>query len=153
MAYPPGVDFDPARDYPLGERRPELVTTPSGISPDGITLEALRAGSLDPADVRATSETLRRQSAVALAAGREPLAENLLRAAELAAVPEETVLEIYTALRPQRAAAADLESWAERLEHEFAAPLTAAFVREALNVYQLRGMLALDERSRSPAQV
>jgi propanediol dehydratase small subunit len=145
------VDFDPASDYPLGERRPELVTTPSGASSDAITLEALRAGSLDPADVRATSETLRRQAAVALAAGRKPLAENLLRAAELAAVPEETVLEIYTALRPRRTTAADLEAWAERLEHELAAPLTAAFVREALRVYELRGLLVVDERS--PAQV
>ena len=151
MAYAPSVDFDPARDYPLGDKRPDLVTTPSGLHANEVTLEALRAGSLDPGDVRATAETLRRQAAVARAAGREQLAENLLRAAELAGVPEETVLEIYTALRPWRATAAELEAWAERLEDELAAPLTAAFVREALHAYELRGLLAVDERS--PAQV
>jgi propanediol dehydratase small subunit len=151
MAYAPNVDFDPARDYPLGDKRPDLVTTPSGLHANEVTLEALRAGSLDPGDVRATAETLRRQAAVARAAGREQLAENLLRAAELAGVPEETVLEIYTALRPWRATAAELEAWAERLDDELAAPLTAAFVREALHAYELRGLLAVDERS--PAQV
>ena len=151
MAYAQKMDFDPARDYPLGEKRPDIVTTPSGLPADEVTLEALRSGRLDPADVRATAETIRRQAAVAQAAGREQLAENLLRAAELAAVPEQTVLEIYTALRPRRATAAELEAWAERLERELAAPLTAEFVREALHVYELRGLLALDERS--PAQV
>jgi propanediol dehydratase small subunit len=75
----------------------------------------------------------------------------VLRAAELAGVPEETVLELYTALRPRRATAAELAAWAERLERELAAPLTASFVREASHVYELRGLLALDERS--PAQV
>jgi propanediol dehydratase small subunit len=141
------VDFDPTRDYPLGARRPELVTTPSGLRPDEVTLDALRAGSLDPEDVRATAETLRRQAAVALAANRAPLAENLMRAAELAAVPAATVLELYTALRPRRATAAELEAWAERLEGELAAPRTAAFVRGAMGVYERRGLLAIDERS------
>ena len=145
------MDFDPARDYPLGRRRPDLVTTPSGLRQEEVSLDALRAGSLEAEDIRATSETIRRQAAVALAAGRRPLAENLERAAELAGVPAETVLEIYTALRPRRATAAELEAWAERLERDLQAPQTAAFVREALAVYQQRGLLAADERS--PAQI
>jgi propanediol dehydratase small subunit len=151
MAYADTVEFDPTRDYPLGARRPDLVTTPSGLRQADVTLDALRAGKVDGEDVRATAETIERQAAVALAAGRRPLAENLLRAAELAAVPADTVLEIYTALRPRRATAAELGAWAERLEREFAAPRTAAFVREALAVYARRGLLAVDERS--PAQV
>jgi propanediol dehydratase small subunit len=141
------VDFDPARDYPLGRRRPDIVTTPSGLHQDDVTVDALRAGSLEADEIRATSETIRRQAAVALATGRKPLGENLMRASELAAVPAETVLEIYTALRPRRATAAELEAWAERLERDFGAPLTAAFVREALAVYEQRGLLAVDERS------
>jgi propanediol dehydratase small subunit len=145
------MEFDPVRDYPLGAKRPELVRTPSGLHGDEVTLEALRAGRLDPVDVRATAETLRRQAGVALAAGRKTLADNLLRAAELAGVPAETVLELYTALRPRRASAVELEAWAERLERDFAAPVTSAFVREALHVYGLRGLLAADERA--PAQV
>lgn len=151
MAYADVVEFDPTRDYPLGRRRPDLVTTPSGLRQADVTLDALRAGTVDGDDVRATAETIKRQAAVALAAGRMPLAENLLRAAELAAVPADTVLEIYTALRPRRATAAELQAWAERLERELAAPRIATFVREALAVYAQRGLLAVHERS--PAQV
>jgi propanediol dehydratase small subunit len=136
------VAFDPSSDYPLGQRRPDLVETPSGRPLDEVTLAAVLAGGIDSDDVRATPDTLRRQSAVALAAGRAPLAGNLARAAELAAVPPDTILEIYTALRPHRSSASELESWAKRLESEWNAPLTAAFVREAKDVYASRGLLA-----------
>ncbi len=50
-------------------------------------------------------------------------------------------MEIYTALRPHRSTEDELERWAERLEHEFDAPRTAAFVREAKAVYVERGFL------------
>ncbi len=140
------MPFDPSSDYPLGQKRPDLVETPSGRRLDEVTLAAVAAGEIASDDVRATPETLRRQSAVALAAGRGALAENLARAAELAALPAETILEIYTALRPHRASASELESWAERLESEWGAPLTAAFVREAKDVYARRRLLA-GERS------
>ena len=143
------MEFDPTRDYPLGARRSELVVTPSGLHQGEITLEALRAGRLDPDDLRATAETIRRQAAVARAAGRPQLAENLERAAELATVPAETVLEIYTALRPARSTAHELEVWAEHLENDVGAPLTAAFVREARDAYESRGLLAGDEGSRA----
>lgn len=136
--------FDPASDYPLGTKRPDLVTTPSGLGLAEITLDALREGRLAAEDLRATPETLRRQSAVALAAGRKPLADNLARAAELASVPAETILDIYTALRPHRSTAEELGAWAGRLESELSAPLTAAFVREALEAYEARGLLSGD---------
>jgi propanediol dehydratase small subunit len=135
------MDFDPSVDYPLGER-PELVTTPGGHRLDDVTLGAVLDGRIGPDELRATPETLRRQSAVALAAGRTQLADNLARAAELASLPAETILEIYTALRPHRSTAEDLEAWAARLENERDAPLTAAFVREAADVYARRGLLA-----------
>jgi propanediol dehydratase small subunit len=51
------------------------------------------------------------------------------------------ILEIYTALRPHRSSADELEAWAARLESEWDAPLTAAFVREARDVYAKRGLL------------
>ena len=139
--------FDPLTDYPLGSNRPDLVTTPSGLPLAEVTLDALRAGRLVTEDIRATPETLRRQSAVALATGRSALADNLARAAELATVPDETILEIYTALRPGRSTAAELEQWAERLESELDAPLTAAFVREAQDVYAERELLAHGKRA------
>ena len=64
----------------------------------------------------ATPETLQRQVAIARASGRAPLAENLERAAELARVPDDELLAIYTALRPHRSTAAELEEWAVKLE-------------------------------------
>lgn len=141
------MGFDPASDYPLGSRRPDLVRTPSGLGLDELTLDAVRAGEIGSEDLRATPETLRRQSAVALAAGRTQLADNLARAAELASVPSATILEIYTALRPHRSSAEELEAWAERLESELEAPLCASFVREAAAAAADRGLLRADERA------
>jgi len=134
------MGFDPTVDYPLGSRRPDLVETPSGLALDDVTLEAARAGTLVASDVRATAATLERQAAVARAAGRHQLADNLDRAAELTHVPDDRLLEIYTALRPGRSAAAELEEWARRLD-EWNAPLTAAFVREAAVAYVERGLV------------
>jgi propanediol dehydratase small subunit len=141
------MGFDPASDYPLGSRRPDLVRTPSGLGLAELTLDAVRAGEIGPEELRATPETLRRQSAVALAAGRTQLADNLARAAELASVPSATILEIYTALRPHRSSAEELEAWAERLESELDAPLCAAFVREAAAAAAARGLLRADDRA------
>jgi propanediol dehydratase small subunit len=141
------MGFDPLSDYPLGSRRPDLVRTASGLGLDRITLEAVRAGEIGAEDLRATPETLRRQSAVALAAGRTQLADNLARAAELASVPSETILEIYTALRPHRSTAPELDAWAARLEEEYDAPLSAAFVREAAAAYAERGLLGTGDRT------
>jgi propanediol dehydratase small subunit len=140
------VSFDPSSDYPLGRQRPDLVSTPSGLALDEVTLDALRDGRLAWDDLRATPETLRLQSEVARAAGRPALAENLGRAAELASLPDETVLSIYTALRPQRSTAEELSAWAVKLE-ELAAPSCAAFLREAAEVYAGRGLLAQSEHA------
>jgi propanediol dehydratase small subunit len=133
--------FDPRSDYPLGVRRPDLVSTPGGVALGDVTLAAIRAGKLGADEMRATPATLRLQAEVARAAGRTQLAESLERAAELAAVPDDLLLEIYTALRPGRATAEELAAWAERLE-SFAAVGTAAFVREAAAAYADRGLLA-----------
>jgi propanediol dehydratase small subunit len=134
------VEFDPS-DYPLGTRRPDLVVTPGGVPLREVTLDAARDGVLDAGEMRATPATLRLQAQVARAAHRTQLAENLERAAELALVPDDLLLEAYTALRPGRATAAELEAWAARLDG-FEATRTAAFVREAAAVYAERGLLA-----------
>ena len=133
--------FDPKRDYPLGTRRPDLVSTPGGVPLAEITLDALRAGRIDASEIRATPETLLLQAEVARAAGREPLAASFERAAELAAVPDDLLLAVYTALRPRRATADELDEWAARLEGH-GATTTAAFVREAAAAYAERGLLA-----------
>jgi propanediol dehydratase small subunit len=130
--------FDPSSDYPLGANRPDLVRTPGGIALDELQLHG---DGVETAELRATPETLRLQAEVAREAGRTQLADNLMRAAELAPLPDETILEIYTALRPNRSSAAELAAWAERLD-SWAAPVTAMFVREAAQVYAKRGLLA-----------
>jgi propanediol dehydratase small subunit len=133
--------FDPRSDYPVGARRPDLVSTPGGVALDDVTLDAIRAGELGADEMRATPATLRLQAEVAHAAGRTQLAESLERAAELALVPDDLLLEIYTALRPGRATADELAAWASRLDG-FDAVETAAFVREAAAAYVDRGLLA-----------
>ena len=130
--------FDPSSDYPLGAKRPDLVRTPGGIALDELELQG---EGVETAELRATPETLRLQAEVARAAGRIQLADNLLRAAELAVLPDETILEIYTALRPRRSSADELTAWAAKLDGS-GAPVTAAFVREAARVYAERGLLA-----------
>jgi propanediol dehydratase small subunit len=130
--------FDPSSDYPLGANRPDLVRTPGGIALDELELHG---EGVETDELRATPETLRLQAGVARAGGRAQLADNLLRAAELAPLPDETILEIYAALRPRRSSAAELAAWAERLD-DWGAPVTAAFVREAAEVYAERGLLA-----------
>jgi len=137
--------FDPSADYPIGTQRPDLVRTPGGLALDELTLDALRSGRLDASEMRATAQTLELQAQVALAAGRSQLAANLERAAELTGVPDEVVLEVYTALRPHRSTADELEGWAERLQNDFGAAKTAAFVREARAVYAKRNLLLADD--------
>jgi propanediol dehydratase small subunit len=112
----------------------------SGRPIDDITLEAAVSGDLSPADLRVHPDTLRHQADVAEAHGNPQLGENLRRAAELTALPDDEVLAIYEALRPGRSTAPGLESIAARLEAA-GAPLCAALVREAAEVYARRGLL------------
>lgn len=134
------MSFDPKRDYPLGTRRPDLLATPSGATLGDVTLEAARDGRITGDEMRATPATLRLQAEVARSAGRGALAESLERAAELAGVPDDLLLDVYTALRPGRATGDELRAWAARLD-ELGASKTAGFVREAAAVYEERGLV------------
>lgn len=136
------ADFDPRSDYPIGARRPDLVRTPGGLAIADLTLEQLRRGAIPDEEFRATPETLHLQAEVARNAGRDQLADNLDRAAELALIPDHVILEIYTALRPRRSSAEELERWATVLENDYEAPAVAAQVREAAAAYAARGLLA-----------
>ena len=117
------------------------VRTASGRTLDELNIEALRAGKLTADDFRISGETLHRQANEAEAAGYWQLAENLRRAAELTGISNQEVLDIYNALRPSRSTYNELITLADRLEKDLDAPLTAAFVREAAEVYQERGIL------------
>jgi propanediol dehydratase small subunit len=112
----------------------------SGRPLDEVTVEALRAGSLGPDDVRIHPEALLSQADVAARHGNPQLADALRRAAELARLPDEEVLAAYEALRPGRSNADQLEALARRLD-DHDAPRNAAFVREAARWHAARGLL------------
>ena len=81
------------------------------------------------------------QAQVAESVGRDAFASNLRRAAELIAVPDKRILEIYNSLRPYRSTKAELYAIADELENQYNCKINAAFVREAADVYERRGRL------------
>ncbi len=119
----------------------KTIRTVTGRALDDLSMEAVLQGQLTTEDLRISAETLRQQAEAAEAAGYRPLAENLRRAAELTRISNEEVLAMYDTLRPGRTTYAQLIALAERLEHEFDAPLTAALVREAAEAYRARGLV------------
>jgi len=119
----------------------KTVRTASGRTLDELNIEALLADELTAEDFRISGETLRRQADAVDAAGYRQLAENLRRAAELTGISNQEVLNIYNTLRPNRSTYTELITLADRLENNLDAPLTAAFVREAAEVYRERGIL------------
>ncbi|WP_246852242.1 diol dehydratase small subunit [Patulibacter sp. SYSU D01012] len=134
--------LDPGRDYPIGLHRPELLRTPTGRTLEDLTLENALGGQVTAEDLRITPETLGLQAQVAEAAGRPQLAENFRRAAELTAVPDERVLEIYAALRPNASTKDELLAIAAELEETYGASANAELVRDAAAVYERRDCLA-----------
>jgi propanediol dehydratase small subunit len=116
------------------------IRTKSGRKLEELTIENLRAGDLSADDFRISREQLSQQAAAAEAAGYIQLGENLRRAAEMTGMSNQQVFEIYDQLRPGRATYAELVSLADRLEHEQNMPLVAAFIREAAEAYNQRGI-------------
>ena len=127
--------------YPLGENAADRLAAASGRKLSEITLEAAAAGELSFGDLQISPQTLRAQAEVARQAGYEQLAGNLLRAAELTAVPNEELLRMYELLRPGRSTYAELVALAEALEQRYAAPETGRLVREAAEAYRARELL------------
>jgi propanediol dehydratase small subunit len=130
-----------AADYPLAEKSVGKLKTPTGKSYNDVTLEAVMNGSVGSQDVRITPETLEMQAQVAESIGRKNLAANFRRAAELIAVPDQRILEIYNALRPYHASKQELLAIADELESKYNAKVAAAHVREAAEVGEARGRL------------
>lgn len=121
------------------------IYTFSGRSIDELSIQGILSGDLVAEDFRIHGETLNHQARVAEEAGYTQLAENLRLAAELTHMSNEEVLDIYNTLRPRRTSYKEMIDMAERLQNEFTAPLTAAFVREAAAVYLKRGIVKEDK--------
>lgn len=129
-----------AADYPLSEKHADLIKTPTGKAYKDLSFEKLISGELGPEDMRIAPQTLEYQAQVAESVNREAFAGNLRRAAELIAVPDERLLEIYNALRPYRSSKQELLDIASELDG-YKCATAAALVREAAEVYEKRGRL------------
>ena len=81
------------------------------------------------------------QAGIARRAGRETLARNFERAAELTDVPTETIMDVYESLRPGRSRSkAELLAKATMMRDRFGATRTAAMIEEAAEIYERRGI-------------
>jgi glycerol dehydratase small subunit/propanediol dehydratase small subunit len=127
-------------DYPLAETQPDRILGKRGIRLTEITLEAVIAGDVTMEDLRITPEALRAQADIARDAGRPTLAFNFERAAELVDVPQDVIMQVYE-LRPGRARSRQqLLDAAATLRRDHGAERMAAFVEEAAQAYEDRGL-------------
>jgi propanediol dehydratase small subunit len=133
--------LDPKKDYPLAEKRPDLVTSASGLGMADITLDKVKSGDISFDDFKIRPETLEYQAQIAEGIGRPHLAANMRRAAEMTKIPDERLLEMYDSLRPYRCTKQELLEIASELESKYQAKICADFVREAAEVYEKRGRL------------
>lgn len=128
-------------DYPIAEVQPDLVRGRRGKSLAEVTLEDVISGAVEMQDLSITRTALRQQAEIARAAGRTALAQNFERAAEMTALPQSQIMQIYELLRPGRANDKSiLLAAAERLRRDHSAPAMAALVEEAAEVYERRGL-------------
>jgi len=112
----------------------------SGRDPVDITVDSVREGTVEMADVSINPLTLEHQAQVAESHANPQLASNFRRAAELTTLADEEVLALYEALRPHRSTAEVLTALAGQLEKR-GAPRNAALFREAAEVYSRRALL------------
>lgn len=133
-------------DYPLANKHPDWVKTATNKTLDDITLESVLSGKITAQDMRITPEILRIQADIARSAGRDRLAMNFERAAELTAVPDATGARNDTTpcapIVPRKRRA---DSEADELEQKYQAKICAAFVRQAAGLYQTRKKLKGDD--------
>lgn len=131
-------------DYPLAQKHPEWIKTKTGKTLEDITLANVMNGSLTPEDLKITPRILKAQGEIATSAGRKTISRNFARAAELTAVPDDRVLEMYNALRPYRSSKEELLAIANELENTYSALLSAEYIREAAEHYEKRKKLKGD---------
>ena len=128
-------------DYPLAETQPHAISGPRGRRLSDVTLDAVLDGAVTMEDLRITPDALLAQAEIARDAGRPTLARNFERAAELVDVPQDVIMRVYELLRPGRARTKQqLLDAARMLREEHKAPRMAAFVEEAANTYEERGL-------------
>jgi propanediol dehydratase small subunit len=129
------------KDYPLSEKRADLIRTRTGKPLQEITIAALKSGAATMDDLRITKDALLMQAEIAEAAGRPRLGSNFERAADMVDVPQDFLLKAYELLRPGRAKAKqELLDAARTFRETHKAERVAAFLEEAAEVYERRGL-------------
>lgn len=127
--------------YPVSEKAPERAVSSSGMPQNDMTLEAVMSGRVGASDIRISADVLRLQAGIARAAGRDRLAANLERAAELVDVPQDMILDTYEMMRPGRLSdASRLAERAAMLRRDYGAHSIAALIDEAIAVYERRNL-------------
>lgn len=133
--------LDADKDYPLYEKHPEYIKTFTGKPVDDISIENIRSGMLKADDCRISPETLEYQAQIQESFGNPQVAANFRRAAEMTAIPDDRILEIYNCLRPGVSTKEELLAIADELKNEYNAAINSALVAEAAEVYEKRDML------------
>jgi propanediol dehydratase small subunit len=124
--------------YPLPK---DEVRTHTGKKLDSINMKSVLDGTVKPEDIKISKKTLEMQGEIAYNSGRKQLQQNFNRASELIDVEDELILEIYDKLRPNRATKEELLDYANTLESKYLAVKCADFIRDAVKVYERRGIL------------
>ncbi|RWM83014.1 MAG: glycerol dehydratase [Mesorhizobium sp.] len=127
--------------YPISENAPDQAVSASGMPLADLTLDAVISERIGAEDIRISAGVLRLQASIARDAGRDRLALNLERAADLVSVPQDLILDTYEMLRPGRIPEAQLlKERAELLRREYGAHTIAALIDEAVAVYERRNL-------------
>ena len=109
--------------------------------PDELTLANVLAGTVNESDVVIRPAALRHQGTIARGAGRDRLADNFERGAELVDVPDEEIFAAYEKLRPGRARdRAELIELARHFRQTYGADRIAELIESAADVYDRRGL-------------
>lgn len=131
-------------DYPLYEKHPDLIKTATGKALSEITMEAILAEKIDAADCRISYDTLEYHAQIEEDLGNMQMAETLRRSAEMTRIPDDRIMDIYNAMRPRVSTKDELEAIVDELESQYGAAANASFIREAIEVYEKRGMFRED---------
>ncbi len=121
------------------EKPAGVLATTGGRPLEELTLANVLAGTVDESDVGIRPAVLRHQGTVARGAGRDRLADNFERGAELVGVPDEEIFATYEKLRPGRARSrAELIELARHYRQTYGAHRIAELIESAAEVYERR---------------
>lgn len=125
-------------EYPLPKNK---VKSNTGKKLDDINMKNVLEGNITSEDIKISKETLKLQGEIAKQSGKTQLQQNFDRASELIDVEDSLILEIYDKLRPNRATKDELLQYATLLQTKYNAIKCADFIRDAVEVYERRGIL------------